>query len=241
MTSIVQTKVSVSPKNEILGDVSSLDKTEDGIQIRHKKFKVYDPCVWILYDDMKLSAQSLTNFYLNKSITNIIRLIVCTHYHFAGIKTNRLFRYYFSKENKDDTMALVFPNLETTFQFKFVMYKHRLGKWTRKCREHYEFMERYLVECLNEWSYRVPKSAHKLMDMATYFITENNIKTKLPYAKLKTVIPVWQTIPPKYRNKDIYKSYRDYYAHLIKDPFNDYALSNRDIPEFVLDAKKSLV
>ena len=207
---------------------------------RKKRHKIYDPIVWILYDDFAKSASSLSNYYLSKTIVNIIRLIVCAHYYFAGIRSNRIFKHFFSKENIEETIASVFPGLDVHYKFKFVLFKHKVGKWARQCYEHMDFLEKYLVACLKEWSWRVKTSPHEMYDIAIYFLTENNIKRFLPKANLKKVVPVWQMIPPKYRSKDIYEGFRNYYAHLIKDPYTDYAFSNRDIPEFVLKKKESL-
>ena len=195
----------------------------------------YNPLVWFLYEDLGKSAQSLTNEFLNKSIKNALQLIVCTHYYYKGIHTKKIFDYLFAKDRREQSIDNYFPGFNCKYSFKFALYKNRVAKWARACKENYSLLAAYLICMLEEWSYRFPRKPHKFCDVACYFLDENNIVDKLPNANLKVVLPEWKSIPLKYRFKDIYLSYRKFYKSKIKDPFKEYEKVSRDIPDFLIN------
>ena len=200
--------------------------------------KVYSPLVWFLYPDLEKSARCLTNDYLKRSIENAVQILICVHYYYAGIMSNPIFRALFSKDRADETIQRVFPGLDYgKFKFKYFLARHRVAKWTRACKEHCQMMEKYLICLLNEWSFRFPKKKHRLTDIAFYLLEQNRISDKIKSAKLKNIVPEWKSIDPKFRSKDIYLSYRNYYKSKITNPFEDFKKVPRDIPDFLIEGR----
>lgn len=236
---MISTNVSVG--KDLKKNLSNNDLNIGSSATVFSKFEKHDPLVWFLYEDLDLSARSLSNQYLNKSICATIQLMFCTHYYFAGIHTPRMFKILFNSEHLDETVDRVFPGFDFTYKFKFSFYKNKAAKWARKCYEHYDMMERYLLAMLAEWNYRFPKNPHKMTEIAFYLIDQNNIKSKLPKANLKKIDLDWKSIGKKYRNKDTFLAFRNYYCSKISDPFDEYKFSNRDIPQFVLEKTISIV
>ena len=202
------------------------------------KQKVYSPLVWFLYTDLEKSARSLTNKYLGKSIENAVQILICVHYYYAGIMSNSMFRALFSKERADETIQRVFPGLDYgKFKFKYFLARHRVSKWTRACKEHCRMMEDYLACLLDEWNFRFPKKPHRLSNIAFYLLDQNRMSERIKAANLKTIVPEWKSIDPKFRSKDIYLSYRNYYKSKIRDPMDEYKNVPRDIPDFLVNGK----
>jgi hypothetical protein len=66
-------------------------------------------------------------------------------------------------------------------------------------------------------------------------MVNDNIKSRFPKANLKEIILNWKSISKKYRNKDIYLSYRKYYASKIISVDEDYKDCKRGIPDFIAE------
>lgn len=198
------------------------------------KFKRYDPHVWFLFSDLELSAKSLSNYYLNKSIKSGIQILVCAYYYFGNIHNKRMFKLKFSKDKRDDTIYDLFPNINFKFKFNFLLYTSETAKWSRKCYEHFDLLERYILYLLREYQYRNHNKIHPMSEMY-FYIVNDNIKNRFPKANLKEISPNWKSISKKYRNRDVYLSYRNYYCSKIVDPIEEYNESRRDIPEFVVN------
>jgi hypothetical protein len=226
-------------KEQSLNNTNSSLKIKTAISIldnssSFSKFKRYDPLVWFLYPDLELSAKSLSDKYLDKSIRNGVQILVCAYYYFGNIHNGRMFKLKFSKDEKENTISELFPNLDFKFKFKFSLYTSETAKWSRKCYEHFEFLEKYILYLLTEYHFRNPKRIHPMSDMY-FYIVNDNIKSRFTKAHLKEVILNWKSISKKYRNRDIYLSYRNYYASKIESIDEDYKNFKRDIPEFIIE------
>lgn len=202
----------------------------------HKKWKRYDPLVWVLDMDTKKSAEMLDDYHLSKNIDHLVQIFVDIVYYVNGIRNKRMFNILFGQEKyRDGTILACFPFFDVPyFKFTFALYDHRVTKWTRKCKEHYEFFEDYLLDCLNEFEFRF-KRQHGLFDIANYLLTNSAlVKSYIPKGNIKEIQLEWKSISPRFRNKDILLSYQKFYAYKLGDPFVAYNKCIRDIPEFLL-------
>ena len=197
-----------------------------------KRPKVYDPLIWLLFEDVEQSVVSLSNQYLLKSAKNAVQVLLCVRFYFAGIRNAKAFHFWFSSERIESTLIKLFPGLDySSLKFDFRFYTHRTTKWCRKCREHARFIEEFLQRAIDEIDYRSLNFA--MADFGHYLASESRVSEQMPSAHLKKIIPEWKNIPPKYRENDVYKAMRRFYSSRICDVVQEYANSKRDIPEFL--------
>ena len=117
---------------------------------------------------------------------------------------------------------------------KFSWFKHRTTKWARKCSEHMKFLEDFVWSGICEWQERTG-SSHPCQDFAEYLCVIDPASNRIPKANLKRLVLEWKNIPPQYRQNDIYKAFRVFYAYCIGDPWTAYAKDKVDIPEFLIE------
>lgn len=198
-----------------------------------KRPKVYDPLIWLLFEDVERSVVSLSNQYLIRSAKNAAQVLLCVRFYFAGIRNNNAFKFWFCPERIESTLLKLFPGLDyTQLRFDFKFYTHRTTKWCRKCQEHARLVEDFLRRAIEEIDYRSLNFA--TADFASYLANDYRVSEQMPSAHLKKIIPEWKNIPPKYRENDVYKAMRRYYSSRICDVAQEYANSRRDIPDFLI-------
>ena len=202
---------------------------------RKKKHKIYQPLVWILDPDPVVAPHLLTNKYLNNSINKGIQILICARFWFAGIRNKKAFVYWFAEERAESTMQQLFNgySFEPGSVLKFTFFTHRTTKWARKCKEHMKYLEDFVWNGVCEWAERTGHS-HPSYDLAEFLCVTKPASEQMPAAHLKKIIPEWKNIPPQYRQNDVYKAFRVFYAYCIGDPWTAYAKDKVDIPEFLI-------
>lgn len=155
-------------------------------------------------------------------------------FYFIGIRSPKFYKYYFSKEHKQETIDKFFPLWPLRQKPLFNQYKSKTSKWTRQCSEHYEYVKAYLSILLNEYEFRY-KKPHGLTKFLEWLEVDAP-KLDIPKGNLKKITVPWKNINPYYRRKDIYESYRAQYKHVMKnDGIQIDSFKNRDIPEFLVE------
>ena len=198
-----------------------------------KRPKVYDPLIWLLFEDVEKSVVSLSNQWLLKSAKNAAQVLLCVRFYFAGIRSDKAFKYWFCPERIENTLLKLFPGLDyTRLRFDFRFYTHRTTKWCRKCQEHARLVEDFLQRAIAEINYRSLNFAES--DFSYYLAAEHRVSEQMPSAHLTKIVPEWKNIPPKYRENDVYKAMRRFYSSRICDVVQEYSDSKRDIPEFLI-------
>ena len=232
-------------------DQNSQDNAIDlgtGRKARQAQKKKYKPLVWFLSPDPKENAQWLATKDLDYSIKNGVQLLVCLQLWLSGIRTPRTFKYLFPTISRDDpdrhekmatmkeSAAKYFPELLDdcpSFRFKFTFAKHTTTKWARMCKEHFNFLAEHLLVMIQEWNYRFPKKFNKLESVAYYLTSEIDVSSLPNLPEGESVIPDWRQIPPKYRMKNIFDSYKRFYSICMNDIQEAYFNSPRSVPEFL--------
>jgi hypothetical protein len=201
--------------------------------------KFVRPLIFFLDEDLHKSAQMLTNKYLETNIKNCCQVLVCSLLHMVGIRNKKACKYYFSKENKRESLQKFFPTWPLKESPKFVKYNSEESRWCRKCKNHYDVILNYLEELLNEYSFRFGHD-HDLYEMLDFLKMEQyhislRMGIHVVYVKnLKIVLP-WKNLPLKFRKRDIIAGYKAYYKSILIDPFFEYERSKRSIPEYIFD------
>lgn len=200
------------------------------------------PFVWILDNDLNVSVQYLPNKYLDNTISHLISCLISTRYYWFGIRTQAIFKYKFSKDHKEETISELFPTqdpdeIASLHKFSFGSYSNRTAKWCRKCREHYLTFQNYLGACIQEEMFRFGK-LRKAHQIGIFLLENDGFENKIPEGKLSKIVYEWKCLPVKYRQKDVVEGYKSLFLSKIENPFEEYALSKRDIPDFVMEKFK---
>lgn len=121
--------------------------------------------MWFLDNDLQKSAEYLTNAALAKTIDGCFSVLVTAVLHFSGIRSKNMHEYMFSRDRRDDTMCRLFPSwpFRKTPQLKY--YTNRTARWTRACREHFDYVKKYFDVLLDEHEYRFGRR-HKLANFS---------------------------------------------------------------------------
>lgn len=197
------------------------------------KFKKYPVQIWFLDDDLNKSAQYLTNKFLVRTISGCMQALITTRFYFIGIRNKKFYDYYFNKERQAETLDRFFPLWPLQQKPKFNKYMSKEGKWTRKCKEHYDYIYKYLGILLDEYQYRFGKE-HKLSKFLEW-LDFDAPKLNIPEGHLKKIILPWKVINIKYRRKNILDGYRLQFISLLeKEPQEEFLKTKRDIPEFIV-------
>lgn len=187
--------------------------------------------IWFLDEDLSKSAQMLDNKRLNSSIDGIIKAVVDARLWCAGIRSAKFYMHYFGKDKIIETMDKLFPCWPLKRPPGFLKFDSKESKWTRMCKNHYDYVLRYL-ECLfTEYAYRF-KREHESAQFTEWELVDAP-KISLKEAKLSKIVLPWKNINPKYRSKDIIESYRRQYKSIIGHPIEAYQDVPRDIPEWI--------
>lgn len=190
--------------------------------------------IWFLDDDLELSAQYHTNHQLNKSIDGCFKALISAWMYFGGIRTTKFYKHFFSKDNSTETKERLFPGWPLQKNPPFTSYNSKCSKWCRQCKEHYLYICRYLQLLLDEYQFRFNKThgIQKFVDWSSTCPVAPNI----PYGNIKQINLPWKDLKLKYRRKNIVDGYRlQFMNSFAGDPFEEYAGSMRDIPQFVVE------
>ena len=195
--------------------------------------KTYPIQIWFLDEDLDKSAQALANKQLNSTINGCIQAMVNTRLWCAGIRSIKFYKHYFSKDLEFETLDRLFPCWPLQQLPRFLKYSSVESKWTRKCKNHYDYVKMYLNSLINEFEYRFKKECDR-----SQFLEWENVdapEIKLKEIKLSKIVLPWKNINIKYRSKDIIQAYRKQYKHIIGHPIAAYSNVSRNIPEWLID------
>lgn len=196
--------------------------------------KSYPIQIWFLDDDLHLSAQYQTNKSLVKSISGCMQALITARFYFIGIRNIKLYKYVFDEMHVEDTMSHFFPLWPLKQKPSFSKYASKESKWTRKCKEHYDYVKRYLQILLDEYAYRFKKE-HILVKFAEWLELDAP-KLSIPEARLQKVTLPWKNIDKKFRRKNVVDGYRLQLMNTLEqDPTAVFMKTRRDIPRFVVD------
>lgn len=200
----------------------------------NQKYRPSAVTVWFLDEDLQKSAEYLTNFALMKSIDGCFSALVCTRMYFIGIRNKKAYEYYFGRDRKQETMDRFFPCWPFRNRPAFKTYTLKITKWTRQCREHYEYILSYLAILFTEYEFRNGRR-HKLAHFMEWLETDAPA-LNIPYAHLKQIFLPWKALKQKFRRKDILEGFRLQFMDTFcwGDPMKAYVSSSRDVPEFVI-------
>jgi len=205
--------------------------------------RFFHPLILFLDEKPEISASYLSERFLSSNIKNTCQVLVCSILYSLGIRNKKACKYYFSKENKRESIMKFFPDWPMKDSPKFTSYNSAESKWCRKCKNHYDIVLAHFEAALNEYSFRHGKD-HELYEMLDFLkMCPYDISVRLGYRviyikDLKIVLP-WKNLPLKYRKKDIIEGYRQYYSSQIFNPYKEYAMTKRDIPDFILKGRNS--
>lgn len=196
------------------------------------------PIILFLDEDFSKSAQYLTNKYLFANIKNCCQVLICAIFYNVGIRSKRIYKYYFSKERKTESLKKFFPNWPLKNIPNFVYYNSQEAKWCRKCQNHFDVILKYFEKLLDEYLYRFGHEHYfrEILEFMQIAPMEYTLKfgIRILYIdNLKIVLP-WKNLPVKYRKRDIIDGYRSYYNSQILNPISDFEKTKRDVPDFVV-------
>ena len=190
--------------------------------------------IWHLDEDPIVSASYLSNGLLHKSIKGCIQALLATRFYFIGIRNKKFYKYFFNKEHKIGTMDTFFPLWPFEKPPLFSCYDSRQSKWCRKCKEHADYVIRYLEALVLEYEFRFKKkhSGEKFLE----WLINDAPRLNIPEGHLKRVVFEWKCLNPKYRQKNIVNGYREQCKALLQnDGIKIKDFTNRDITSFLLD------
>ena len=198
------------------------------------KQKNYSVQIWFLDNDINQSAQYLTNKTLLSSIDGCFHALSCARLYYIGIRSKTFYKHFFSKDNAAETKDRFFPLWPLKQNPSMMTYNSHTSKWCRKCKEHYDYVKRYLETLLLEYEFRF----NKQHGLAKYVEWEDIDAPKLiiPNANITNITLPWKCLDPKWRRKNIIDGYRLKFMNSFEDDdvYKAYACSKRDIPEFVV-------
>ena len=131
-------------------------------------------------------------------------------------------------------MDKLFPCWPLKIQPKFQGYGTRQSKWTRKCKEHFDYVKLYMKALLDEYEYRTGK-VHGMSKFIEWL--EFDAPTiAIPEGKLKKITLEWKVLNPKYRRKDIIEGFRLQYKSILgNDDLKIDDFTKRDVPEWLME------
>ena len=138
----------------------------------------------------------------------------------------------FDDVHKEETLETHFPMWPLKQKPAFAQYTSKESKWTRKCKEHYDYVKQYFSILLDEYMYRFSKEhgLHKLAEWLDFDAPQLSI----PTAKISKVTLPWKSIDVKYRRKNIIDGYRlQFMNSLDAKPDIVFMKTKRDMPDFV--------
>lgn len=198
------------------------------------KFKPANVQIWFLDADLAKSAEYLCDAALDKTIEGCVAALTDVKLYAAGVRSKRAYQYYFSAENRQDTMDRVFPDWPFRKQPQMKYYTSRASKWTRMCREHAAYVLSYMSVLLDEYQYR--RSKPHLSSRFADWAEAVNLPSVLPASGQANIVLPWKSLKMRFRRKDIIEGYRLQYmdTFLWQDPIGAYGSSDRDVPDFVI-------
>lgn len=199
------------------------------------KYRQSNVQIWFLDEDLHKSAEYLTNLSLEKTLDGCFAALTSAVFYFIGVRNKKAYQFFFSSERKAETMDRFFPAWPFRKQPQFRYYTSRASKWTRACREHFDYVLGYMGVLLEEYEYRTGRR-HPLAKFEEWATNDIPQSVRIPKAGLARVILPWKSLKLRFRRKDIIEGYRLQFmdTFLWEDQFKAYMSSNRDIPDFVV-------
>ena len=96
----------------------------------------------------------MSNKLLKKTIDGCIQAIVNARLYCAGIRSPKFYKHYFGRDKIQETMDRLFPCWPLHRFPGFLKFSSRESKWARICKNHYDYILRYLDFLLNEHAFR---------------------------------------------------------------------------------------
>lgn len=199
--------------------------------MKHKKWPIY---IWFLDNDLRKSAEFLTDKVLLRSIDGCIGALMSAYFYMIGIRSKKIYDYFFSKERVDETMSRFFPSWPFKKKPSFNAYSRKESKWCKMCYENWSYTKEYLSILFDEATYRDGSENEKTAFLI--WLDYSMPSTDLPKTGLDKVYLPWKAVDPKFRRVDVIEGYRLQFMSTFEDtdPFKAYGSCKRDIPEFVL-------
>ena len=195
--------------------------------------KKYPIQIWFLDDDLQKSAQYQTNKSLVKSISGCMKALIAARFYFIGIRSKKIYDYMFDDAHREMTLETHFPMWPLQQKPGFLQYASKESKWTRKCKEHYDYVKQYFNILLDEYLYRFKKE-HGLCKLAEW-LEFDAPKIAIPAANMSKIIVPWKNIDIKWRRKNIIDGYRLQFMNTLEGkPEEVFMKTRRDIPDFVI-------
>ena len=200
------------------------------------KVKKWPICIWFLDDDLHKSASFLTEKALLRSIDGCIGSMLSAYFYFTGVRSKKMYDYWFADERRAETMSRLFPNWPIKKKPSFAAYGRKESRWCRACKENYDYVSSYLSLLLNEFESRHGSICAERDNVASWLMLDMP-KIDFPYAGIDKIVLPWKAIDPKFRRTCIVEWYRLQFIASFEDsdPFKAYANCPRDIPEFVVE------
>lgn len=196
--------------------------------------KNYPIQIWFLDNDLIKSAEYQTNKSLVQSISGCMKALLAARFYFIGVHNKKIYNYMFDDVHYADTMEKYFPLWPLKQKPRFLQYTTKESKWTRKCKEHYDYIKQYFDILLDEYLYRFGKE-HGLAKLSEW-LDFDAPKLNIPAAHTTSILLPWKNIDKKYRRKDIIEGYRlQLMNSLDAKPDIVFMKTKRDVPDFVIN------
>lgn len=201
--------------------------------MKKAKYRQSGVLIWFLDEDLRKSAEYLTNAALCKTLEGCFSVAVTAMLHFAGVRSKKAYEYRFCRDRREETMERFFPGWPFRRLPQLKYYTNRTAKWARACREHFEYVMAYFDALEAEHELRFGRR-HPLAGFSDWVCS--GAAVSIPAGGVKNVVLPWKSLKLKFRRKDIVEGYRLQYmdVFLWGDPVAAYASSDRDVPEFVI-------
>lgn len=161
-----------------------------------------------------------------------MKALITTRFYFIGIRNKKIYNYLFDNIRKDETMDKYFPLWPLKQKPSFMQYSSKESKWTRKCKEHYDYVKQYFNILLDEYTYRFGKE-HDLQKLLEWLEFDAPL-LNIPLGKLSKITLPWKSIDKKFRRKNIIDGYRLQFMNSLEvKPDIAFLKTKRDTPKFV--------
>lgn len=165
------------------------------------------PEIFILDKSIEQSSKYLTDKDIDRNIKNSIKLMGSCLLYLGGIRKGRMY-----DQLKETTVVEIFKDYPTK-SYPQPKFNAKLEyKYTRQCRNHFQFILEVGFQACCEYEVRYNKE-HKLKDTIDWYYY--NVPTVLPLINKPLDFPI-RTLPRQYRTIDLIKSMRSFYINRYK-------------------------
>ena len=162
-----------------------------------------------------------------------MKALIAARFYFIGIRSKKIYDYMFDDAHREMTLETHFPMWPLQQKPGFLQYTSKESKWTRKCKEHYDYVKQYFNILLDEYLYRFKKEhgLHKLAEWLDF----DAPKLAIPVANMSKIVVPWKNIDIRWRRKNIINGYRLQFMNTLEGkPEEVFMKTRRDIPDFVI-------